>query len=178
MFFHKILHFYSACEFRCNQNICKTNKFVNFPVSSTDISLHQQLIGFSFSLSPSVVHVSILSLHGNVHDFEHQPLQVISNPSKNSFSFFRRAENFNDYLCHNEPNLKFLGNSSRFIPRFQIIIARRPVICYTIRNIHFSLTAVSYEPAGLLYSWKQVYIIYLGRGILGCFFYSREQRAK
>lgn len=83
-----------------------------------------------------------------------------------------------NYLCHNEPNRKFLGNSSRFIPRFQIILARRPVICYTIRNIHFSLTAVSYDPAGLLNSWKQVYIIYLGRGILGCFFYSREQRAK
>ncbi len=57
------------------------------------------------------------------------------------------------------------------LARHQIILARRPDICYTIRNIHFSSTAVSYEPADLLNPWKQVYIIYLGRGILGCFFY-------
>ena len=60
------------------------------------------------------------------------------------------------------------------LARHQIILARRPDICYTIRNIHFSSTAVSYEPADLLNPWKQVYIIYLGRGILGCFLLPRS----
>ena len=35
------------------------------------------------------------------------------------------------------PDQEFFSTFPSIIPRFQITLARRPVICYTIRNIHF-----------------------------------------